>query len=290
MGFAYLHGSALSPEIDDPARESFREVLLLDRVRAAITALNPNLPRAAVETVINRVRDREFAGDLMQENRRLHDLLVHGVPVSWMEDGSERDAIARLVDWEGAGNDWLVTNQFEVVGQTARRPDVVIFLNGMPLVVIELKGTESGTLKGAYNQVETYKAQVPDLFRTNAFNVISEGVTARYGTLSANLDRFMRWRTVDGESLVPEGSDLALETMIRGLLAPRTILDLIRYCTVFEDEGSGPIKKAAGYHQFHAVRKGLGAVLRARGFPPDLQADAIKKVVQQAEVLAREFA
>ena len=265
IGFAYLPGSALSPETENPERESFREVLLLDRLRDAISRLNPRLPAQAVETVVNRVRDREFAGDLMQENRRLHDLMVHGVPVSWVEDGAERDAIARLVDWEDDGNDWLVTNQFEVVGQTARRPDVVIFLNGMPLIVIELKGTESGTLKGAYNQIETYKAQVPDLFRTNAFNVISEGVTARYGTLSANLDRFMRWRTVDGETLVADGSDLALETMIQGLLTPRTILELMRYCTVFEDEGAGPVKKAAGYHQFHAVCKGVAAVLAARG-------------------------
>lgn len=265
LGFDYLHGSELSPELDDPARQSFHEVLLLGRLRAATARLNPDLPPQAVETVVNRVRDREFAGDLMQENRRLHDLMVHGVPVSWVEDGAERDAIARLVDWGEGENDWLVTNQFEVVGQTARRPDVVVFLNGMPLIVIELKGTESGTLKGAYNQIETYKAQVPDLFRTNAFNVISEGVTARYGTLSANFDRFMRWRTVDGETLVPDGSDLALETMIRGLLDPGTILDLVRYCTVFEDEGAGPIKKTAGYHQFHAVRKGVAAVLSARG-------------------------
>lgn len=265
MGFAYLHGSALSPEVEKPARESFHQVMLLDRLRDAITRLNPQLPSHAVETVVNRVRDREFAGELMQENRRLHDLMVHGVPVSWVENGTEHDAIARLVDWGDDGNDWLVTNQFEVVGQTARRPDVVVFLNGMPLIVIELKGTESGTLKGAFNQIETYKAQVPDLFRTNAFNVISEGVTARYGTLSANLDRYMRWRTLDGEVLVPDGTDLALETMIRGLLNTGTILDLMRYCTVFEDEGAGPIKKVAGYHQFHAVRKGVDAVLSARG-------------------------
>lgn len=197
LGFAYLHGAALSPETDSPARESFREVLLLERLRAAISRLNPSLPAQAIETVANSVRDREFAGDLIQENRRLHDLMVNGVPVSWIDSGEERDAIARVVDWEDTKNDWLVTNQFEVVGQTARRPDIVIFLNGIPLIVFELKGTESGTLKGAFNQVETYKAQVPDLFRTNAFNVISEGVTARYGTLSANLDRFMRWRTID---------------------------------------------------------------------------------------------
>ena len=185
---------------------------------------NPALPLEPVQTVLNRVRDSEFAGDLISENRRIHALLVGGVPVTWFEGGEEQNAIARLVDWENGANDWLAVNQFEVVGQTARRPDIVIFLNGMPLIVIELKGTETGTLKGAYNQIETYKSQIPSLFRTNAFTVISEGVTARYGSISANLDRFMRWRTVDGETLVEDGTDLALRTLIHGLLASATIL------------------------------------------------------------------
>jgi type I restriction enzyme R subunit len=264
LGFTYLHGSELSPEADDPVRQSYHDTLLLPRLDSAIRRLNPDLPPEAVQTVLNRVRDNEFAGDLISENRRIHALLVGGVPVTWFEGGEERNAIARLVGWENADNDWLAVNQFEVVGQTARRPDIVIFLNGMPLIVIELKGTETGTLKGAYNQIETYKAQVPALFRTNAFSVISEGVTARYGSLSANLDRFMRWRTVDGEALVEDGTDLALQTLIHGLLAPGTILELVRYCMVFEDEGKGPIKKIAGYHQFHAVRKAVSAVLRAR--------------------------
>jgi type I restriction enzyme R subunit len=264
LGFGYQHGSELSPETEDPVRQSYHDTLLLPRLNAAIRRLNPALPPEAVQTVLNRVRDTEFAGDLISENRRIQGLLVGGVPVTWFEGGEERNAIARLVDWENGTNDWLAVNQFEVVGQTARRPDIVIFLNGLPLIVIELKGTETGTLKGAYNQIETYKDQIPALFRTNAFSVISEGVTARYGSLSANLDRFMRWRTVDGNTLVEDGTDLALQTLLHGLLAPGTILELMRYCMVFEDEGKGPIKKIAGYHQFHAVRKAVSAVLRAQ--------------------------
>ncbi|WP_425040858.1 type I restriction endonuclease subunit R [Primorskyibacter sp. S187A] len=265
LGFAYQHGPELSPENDTPARESFREVLLLGRLDESLRRLNPDLPDDAIRAALNKVRDTEFAGDLMSENRRIHEVLVAGVPVSWFEGGTERSDIAHLVDWENRENDWLAVNQFEVVGQTARRPDVILFLNGLPLVVVELKGTESGSLKGAYNQIETYKTQVPDLFRTNAFNVISEGVTARFGSLSANYDRFMRWRTVDGDTLVEDGSALALQTLIRGLLDPVVILDMLRFCTVFEDEGKGPVKKIAGYHQFHAVRKGVAAVARARG-------------------------
>ena len=265
MGFDYVHGSALSPETDDPVRESFREVLLLPRMEDALRRLNPDLPDEAIRTALNKVRDTEFAGDLISENRRIHEVLIAGVPVSWFEGGTEKSNIVRLVDLDNALNDWLVVNQFEVVGQTARRPDIIVFLNGMPLIVIELKGTESGSLKGAHNQIETYKSQVPDLFRTNAFNVISEGVTARFGSLSANYDRFMRWRTVDGEDLVEESSALALQTLMQGLLDQEVILEMLRYCTVFEDEGKGPIKKIAGYHQFHAVRKGVSAVIAARG-------------------------
>ena len=265
LGFTYIHGSALSPEADNPVRESFRDVLLLDRLKAAIRKLNPHLPDDAVRTVMNEIRDAKFSGDLLSENRRIHDVMIGGVPVSWVEGGEEKHDIARLVDWDNTDNDWLVVNQFEVVGKSARRPDVIIFLNGLPIIVIELKGTETGSLKGAFNQIETYKSQVPDLFRTNAFNVISEGVTARYASLSANFDRFMRWRTVDGETLVEDGTALALQTLMEGLLNQEVILEMMRFCTVFEDEGKGPIKKIAGYHQFHAVRKGVRAVLEARG-------------------------
>jgi type I restriction enzyme R subunit len=265
MGFAYLHGSELSPETSTPARESFRDTLLLDRLSDAVKRLNPHLPQDAVRTAINEIRDSKFSGDLLSENRRIHTIMTSGVPVAWMENGEERNDIARLVDFENSENDWLVVNQFELVGQTARRPDVIIFLNGMPLIVIELKGTQTGTLKGAYNQVETYKSHVPDLFRTNLFNVISEGVTARYGSLSANFDRFMNWRTLDGANLVEEGSDLALQTLMHGLLDQAVILEMMRFCTVFEDEGKGPIKKIAAYHQFHAVRKAVRAVLSAHG-------------------------
>ena len=265
LGFTYLHGSALSPEADDPVRDSFHDVLILGRLEAAIRRLNAHLPDDAVRTAINEIRDTKFAGDLLSENRRIHDVIVGGVPVSWFEGGEQRSDIARIVDWENKNNDWLVVNQFEVVGKSARRPDVIIFLNGMPIIVIELKGTETGSLKGAYNQIETYKSQVPDLFRTNALNVISEGVTARYASLSANFDRYMRWRTIDGETLVEDGTALALQTLMEGLLNQDVILEMMRFCTVFEDEGKGPIKKIAGYHQFHAVRKGVKAVLDARG-------------------------
>lgn len=265
LGFDHLHGADASPEIAPRFRESFRDVLLLPRLEKALQALNPQLPLDVIRNVIDKLRDTVFAGDLISENRRIHELMIKGVPVSWFEAGAEKNDLARLVDWTDAQNDWLAVNQLEVAGKSLRRPDIVIFLNGIPVVVVELKGTGSGSLKGAFNQIETYKNQIPDLFRSNLFNVISEGVTARYGSLSADLDRYMRWRTVDGVTLVDDKSELALETLIRGLLNRTAILDMMRWFTVFEDEGRGPIKKIAGYHQFHAVQKGVRTVLEARG-------------------------
>src|SRR3989338_8635600 len=225
LGFHYLHGSALSPEAENPVRDSFHDVLILGRLEDAIRRLNPKLPDDPVRTALNEIRDTKFAGDPLSENRRIHGLITSGVPVTWFEGGEERNAIARLVDWDNKDNDWLVVNQFEVVGKSSRRTDVLVFLNGMPIIVVELKGTQTGTLKGAYNQIETYKSQVPDLFRTNAFNVISEGVTARYASLSANYDRFMRWRTVDGRGGVMWHTQGSGKSLLMTFLGGRLMRD-----------------------------------------------------------------
>ncbi len=264
LGFGYLPGAALSPEAKAPLRRSFRDVILPDRLRDAIARLNPDLPPRAVDAVALRLIDAEFSADPIAENRRVHALLIGGAPVQYIRDGETIDARARLVDWDDAANDWLAVNQLEVVGKNPRIPDVVLYLNGLPLVVVELKGTEGAGLPEAFNQIETYKADLPELFRCTLFSVISDGLTARYGAVSAEFDRFMRWRTVDGERLVPETSALALETLIHGLLRPATLLAMLRRFVVFEDEGKGPVKKIAGYHQFHAVRKGMTRVLEAR--------------------------
>ena len=191
--------------------------------------------------------------------------MVEGVKGTYVQDGEDCGAVVHLVDWSGRTNDWRTVNQVDVVGRSLRIPDVVLFLNGMPLVVFELKGTEGQDIDAAFNQVETYKADIPDLFRTMLLNVISDGFNAHYGSLSANLDRFMNWRTLDGETLVPVGTNLALETLSRGLLNRQTLLDLLRWCVVFEDEGKGPVKKIVGYHQYFAVRKAKDAIAGARG-------------------------
>ena len=265
QGFAAARGSLIGPDAEGSPRKSFHDTILVPVLRGAVARLNPSLPPAAVEEVVRRVTDPVFASDLVAENRRLHGLLVKGVPVTVMADGEERHEIARLVDWEDAANAWAVYNQVDVVGQAARIPDVVIYLNGLPLVVVELKALEGGTMEDAHNQLETYKADIPDLFRTGLVSVISDGFNAAYGSLSAGLDRFMPWRTIDGETVVKPGERAPVDVLTRGLLCRPVLLDLLRRFVVFEDEGTGPIKKVAGYHQFHAVRKAVESVAIARG-------------------------
>lgn len=265
LGFVTMSGEATAPDSKPPLRAAFHDTILEPVLLDSLKAINPTLPEKALIGASKKVLDAVFTTDLGQENRRIHRLMVEGIKVTYYADGEERNAVVKLIDWEDQKNDWRVVNQFDVVGKTPRIPDVVIFLNGMPLVVIELKGTEGKDIEAAYNQIETYKADIPDLFRTGLLNVISDGHTARYGSLSANLDRFMTWRTIDGGNLIQEGSDLALETLAKGLLNRGTLLDLLRWFVVFEDEGRGPAKKVAGYHQFFAVRKAMASIQDARG-------------------------
>lgn len=264
LGHARMYGVQHLPEGSGRLRESYRQAILEPVLVDSLRRINPGLPDSALRAAASKIIDSVFATDLVQENRRIHRLLVEGVKVTFLANGEEVNAVVRLVDWDDRANDWRAVSQFDVVGMSPRIPDVVVFLNGMPLVVVELKGTEGKDVEAAFNQIETYKAQVPDLFRTTLLNVISDGHNARYGSLSAGLDRFMAWRTVDGEDLVPPGT-FALDTLTRGLLNRQTLLAMLRWFVVFEDDGRGPVKKIAGYHQFHAVRKAMGAIRDARG-------------------------
>jgi len=264
LGFDIVSGADASPEMRHPLRPSFRDTILPPVLRSALQRLNPDLPDRAIDEVMARLRDSVFATDLIAENQRLHDLLVHGVAITHLDGGEERHARARVIDWDNRQNTWQAISQLDVAGRNVRRPDIVLYLNGLPLVVVELKAIEGQDTAAAHRQIETYKHDIPDLFRTTVLSVISDGVRARYGSLSADFDRFMRWRTTDGETLVDDRSGRALDTLIHGLLTPRTLLDMLRWFVVFEDEGKGPIKKIAGYHQFHAVRKAVESIQSAR--------------------------
>ncbi len=277
LGYAVLHGPDIGPEGAASERGSHDEVLLAGRFHEALVRLNPNLPAAALEEVLRKVRQTETPS-LVEENRRLHRYLIAGVPVEVArEDGSMGGDAARLIDFDDIeANDWLAVNQFTVIEhEHNRRPDIVLFVNGLPLAVIEMKnpGDENATLEGAFNQLRTYKDEIPSLFRANAALMTSDGLQARLGSLTASLERFMPWRTVDGAAVAPKGAP-ELGTVVEGVFEKNRFLALIRDFTVFGDTGAGLVKIVAGYHQFHAVRRAVASTLRALpGQPRALRED-----------------
>lgn len=265
LGYARATDAVLGPDGTRPERASYADVILQGRLGAAIARLNPHVPAEARADALKQVLSTERP-DLLGENRRLHRLMVEGVDVEYADDGTVRGDKVRLVDFTDPGaNDWLVSDQFTVIeGGVNRRPDVVVFLNGLPVGVVELKNPAavSADLRSAYNQLQTYKRQVPSLFRTNAVLVISDGLQARVGSLTADEERFMPWRTTDGAAVAPRGG-LELEVLTEGVFERRRFLTLLRDFVVFGDTGGGLSKFIAGYHQFHAVQHAVARTVEA---------------------------
>ena len=266
VGWQVRNGAEIAPGEPAAERDDYGQVILAQRLRDALARLNSTLPAEALDDAFRKLTRPEGA-ELIARNRTMHRLLVDGVTVEYRDaDGSIRGAQARVVDFDDpAGNDWLAVNQFSVVeNKHSRRPDVVLCVNGLPLAVVELKNAaaENATIWSAYQQLQTYQAEVPALFAPNALLAVSDGVAARVGTLGAGREWFKPWRTIAGEALadvhLPE-----LQVVIEGLCAPRRFLDLLRDFIVFEDDGSRIVKKMAGYHQFHAVQVAVGETLRA---------------------------
>jgi type I restriction enzyme R subunit len=267
IGWQITHGPDIAPNTPGAERADFGEVVLGSRLRGALARLNPNSPAEALDDAFRKLT-RVEAAELVQRNRAMHQLLIDGVNVEHRSaDGAIRGAQVRVFDFDDpANNDWLAVNQFSVIADKhSRRPDIVLFVNGLPLAVLELKNaaSENATIWSAYQQLQTYKSEIPSLFASNALLVISDGVEARVGTLTAGREWFKPWRTISGEALadshLPE-----LQVVTEGLLAPSRFLDLLRDFIVFEDDGSGRIaKKLAGYHQFHAVQAAVHETLRA---------------------------
>ena len=266
LGYQRSTDAEIGPDGTSAERESYGDVILQGRLIAAIERLNPHIPSEARQDAFKSLV-ATVTPSLVEENRRLHRFMVEGVGVEYYDtDGTIRGDTVQLIDFDASDtNDWLVFSQLTVIeNRNNRRPDVVLFVNGLPLAVIELKnpGDENATLEGAFNQLQTYKDQIPSLFRTNAALVTSDGLHARFGSLTANLERFMPWRTVDGSAIVPKGVP-ELGTLIEGVFEKTRFLTLIRDFTVFEDTGSGLVKIVAGYHQFHAVRHAVESTTAA---------------------------
>jgi type I restriction enzyme R subunit len=265
VGYTPLNARDLDHLDSRLERASTREVVLAVSLRAAIARLNPNMPSSAHEDAYKQVLDMGQPA-LLSGNRAFHRVLVAGVPVQYQKDGETRGDFVRLIDWHDVSrNEWLAVQQFTIKGpRHTRRPDIILFINGLPLVLIELKNPAdvNADIWKAYDQIQTYKAQVADVFTYNELLVISDGTDARMGSLSANAERFMQWRTIDGVALDPLGKFQELETLVRGALAPAYLLDYLRYFVLFEDDGT-LVKKVAGYHQFHAVRAAVEQVVTA---------------------------
>ncbi len=265
VGWQHRYGPDLAPDGAAPERDTYRQVVLPGRLRQAVAALNPGVPPAACEDAVRQVMDLGTPV-LLAANRQFHRLLVTGVPVQYQRDGETRGDFVRLVDWNNpACNEWLAVNQFSITGpHHTRRPDVVLFVNGLPLVLIELKNPADpqADVWKAFQQIQTYKAQIADVFQYNEVLVISDGTDALLGSLSSDSERYMSWRTIDGVTLDPLGAFNELQTLVRGALAPAYLLDYLRFFVLFEDDG-GLVKKIAGYHQFHAVRAAIAQVVAA---------------------------
>ncbi len=266
VGWKVLYGPEIAPGEPAAERVSYRDVLLEGRLRTAVERLNPGLSPSEVSDVVGTFRRPESV-DVKSENWRAYSMLTAGVPVERrLTDGTVRADRARLVDFDQPeNNDFLVVNQFTVEGDNhTRRPDVVAFVNGIPLGLIELKvpGQERATVRGAFDQLRTYMAQIPALFTFNACCVVSTGTQARIGPLPERFEHFAPWKTIEGKSLAPAGAP-EMHVLIPGVFGPARFLDLVRNFISFTDERDGLVKRLAKYHQFHAVNKAVESTVAA---------------------------
>ena len=276
-GYQYLYGPDIAPDGETPMRASFDEVVLRDKLEAAVRKLNPSLPYSVQDEAVKTVL-RISSPDVLANNEEFHRLLTEGVPVSVHKDGVERGARVWLIDFNDPwNNEFTVVNQFTIIENGHnRRPDVLLFVNGLPLVIFELKNAadENATIQSAFRQIETYKQQIPSLFTYNALVVISDGLEARAGSLSAGFSRYAAWKSEDGENIA---SHLVseLEVLVNGMMRKDTLLDLVQSFTVFEKQKQEDLKKGlttiktvkkiAAYHQYYAVNKAIDSTLRASG-------------------------
>ncbi|HOS15561.1 MAG TPA: type I restriction endonuclease [Bacteroidales bacterium] len=285
LGYEYIYAPNIAPDGDIPERETYEQILLIERLQKAVKRINKSIPADAQAEAIKEIQ-RIASPELLANNEAFHRLLTEGIPVSKRVDGDDRGDRVWLIDFKNPyNNDFVVANQFTVVeNNNNKRPDVILFVNGIPLVVIELKNAadENTTTHSAFRQIETYKAIIPSLFTYNGFVIISDGLEAKAGTISSDFSRFMSWKSADGKA---EASHLIsqLETLIQGMLNKETLIDLLRHFIVFEKTTKtqldaskteittiNTVKKLAAYHQYYAVNRAVESTLRASGFnsPP----------------------
>ena len=278
LGYTILHGPDIAPDTPDAERSSYKETVLTRRLQDAVANLNPNIPADAQEEAIRKVLNPDSPA-LFQNNRAFHEMLVDGIEVEYrLPKGTIRGDRVQLIDFDTPeNNDWLAVNQFTVVETSERRPDIVLFVNGLPLAIIELKNPtdEKATILTAFRQIQTYKQQIPALFTYNEALVISDGLEARIGSLTADTEWFLPWRTIEGADEAPS-TEVALEVLIKGAFEKQRFLRYLKHFIVFEETESGTIaKKIAGYHQFHAVKKAVNTTVHASSLDGDKQCGVV---------------
>jgi type I restriction enzyme R subunit len=266
LGYTHVFAPQLDSDGTAPERTDFRQVVLTGRLRSALQRLNPEVPAGTIASAVLQLANPNVPG-LLASNRNFHRWMTQGLPITYMDGNQQVGVRLKVIGFDDpASNDWLVVNQLAIQGtKHNRRPDVVVYLNGLPLAVIELKNPadEKADIWAGFNQLQTYKQDIPDLFTPNVLLVISDGIQARVGSLSADRERFQRWRTIEGENhLDPLGNHRDLETLVRGIFDKGRLLEFVRSFCLFEEDGQ-IIKKIAAYHQFHAVRAAVESVVKA---------------------------
>lgn len=287
QGYSYLYAPTIAPGEEQQERQTFSDVVLIERLRASIKRINPTISEEGREDALRQIL-RIHSPELITNNETFHRMLTEGITINYQKEGTTRGDLVWLIDFDNIdNNEFLATNQYTVIeNEVNKRPDIIIFINGLPLIVIELKNPadENATIDSAYRQLQTYKATIPSLFTYNGFLVISDGLEAKAGSLSAGYTRFMAWKTSDGQT---EASPLIgqLETLIKGMLNKKTLLDLLRHFIVFdktktEDPKTGittieTIKKLAAYHQYYAVNKAVDSAIQAASAEGDRKGGVI---------------
>jgi type I restriction enzyme R subunit len=267
LGYRHVFAPDLDRDGPTPERSDYRKVILAVRLRSALQRLNPGVPASSIESAVLQLANPNVPG-LLASNRNFHRWMTQGLPITYMEGNQQVGIRLKVIGFDNpAANDWLVVNQLAIQGtKHNRRPDLVVYVNGLPLAVIELKNPadEKAGIWAAFNQLQTYKQDIPDLFTANVLLVISDGIQARLGSLSADQERFQRWRTIEGvnNEVDPLGAHRDLETLVRGIFDKGRLLEFVRRFCLFEEDGQ-IIKKIAAYHQFHAVREAVERVMAA---------------------------
>ncbi len=263
IGYSYKSGKEFNVDYIHSERDNLKKTILEDRFLNCLKKINSDIPSRSIKDSINQIINPNIS-DLYECNRKIHSWISKGLKIKYFKNNQEFGAQLKLIDFENVhNNEWLIVNQFEVKGdKRLRRPDVVVFVNGLPLSVIEFKNPADvkADIWSAFNQLQTYKDNIPNLFNTNVNLIISDGVEARVGSLTADQERFMRWRTIEGDKIDPFGEHRDLETLIKGLFNKETLLQFIKHYCIFEEDKI-IIKKIAEYHQYYAVQKAVERIV-----------------------------